>query len=55
MITKPAPTGSRTDDLEMALDVWDACHAGADEPEWRHILDEAAHPEIAEAFQRMAR
>ncbi|MFI9828451.1 MAG: hypothetical protein HOV73_25150 [Streptomyces sp.] len=44
------------DDSELAplLTAWDQAHPAAADPEWRHLLDELAHPHTIEAFHRLA-
>ncbi len=42
-------------ELAPLLAAWDLAHpAVADHPEWRHVLDEIAHPFTTAAFQRLA-
>ena len=42
-------------DLDALVDTWDAHHpAATDHPDWRHQLDEIAHPETVEALYRLA-
>ncbi|WP_151479608.1 hypothetical protein [Streptomyces albicerus] len=42
-------------ELAPLLAAWDLAHpAVADDPEWRHLLDEIAHPRTTEAFYRLA-
>ncbi|MGI3201813.1 hypothetical protein ACRJ4W_32230 [Streptomyces sp. GLT-R25] len=37
------------------LDAWDQAHTAATaDPEWRHLLDEMAHPRTTQAFYRLA-
>jgi hypothetical protein len=40
--------------LAPLLAAWDLAHPAAGDPEWRHVLDEIAHPRTTEAFQRLA-
>ncbi|MFD3498575.1 hypothetical protein ACFWWT_03380 [Streptomyces sp. NPDC058676] len=40
-------------DLAPLLAAWDLTHPAAD-PEWRHLLDEIAHPHTTQAFHRLA-
>ncbi|MFC8200439.1 hypothetical protein ACFWBR_34610 [Streptomyces sp. NPDC060006] len=42
-------------ELGPLLAAWDRVHsAAADDPEWRHLLDEMAHPRTTQAFYRLA-
>ncbi|MCX5604483.1 hypothetical protein OOK29_40750 [Streptomyces phaeochromogenes] len=42
-------------ELGPLLDVWDQAHTAATaDPEWRHLLDEMAHPRTTQAFYRLA-
>lgn len=36
------------------LAAWDLAHPVVADPEWRHLLDEMAHPGTTRAFHRMA-
>ncbi|MEV6513271.1 hypothetical protein [Streptomyces sp. NPDC051642] len=40
--------------LAPLLAAWDLAHPAVGDPEWRHLLDEIAHPGTTEAFQRLA-
>lgn len=66
MTSQPPSTASTTmttDDLtelpgESALApllaAWDLAHPTVADPEWRHLLDEIAHPRTTRAFHRLA-
>jgi len=42
-------------ELGPLLDAWDQAHTAATaDPEWRHLLDEMAHPRTTQAFYRLA-
>ncbi|MEU9962227.1 hypothetical protein [Streptomyces sp. NPDC050982] len=42
-------------ELGPLLAAWDHAHPAAnDDPEWRHLLDEMAHPRTTQAFYRLA-
>ncbi|MFJ8635144.1 hypothetical protein [Streptomyces sp. NPDC093568] len=41
-------------DLTPLLAAWDLTHPASD-PDWRHLLDEMAHPRTTQAFHRLAR
>lgn len=48
------PTETRREsDLTPLLAAWDLAHPAAD-PDWRHLLDEMAHPHTTRAFHRLA-
>ncbi|MFC4505517.1 MULTISPECIES: hypothetical protein [Streptomyces] len=40
--------------LAPLLAAWDLAHPTVTDPEWRHLLDELAHPRTTQAFQRLA-
>nr|WSY53775.1 hypothetical protein OG999_29145 [Streptomyces sp. NBC_00886] len=40
--------------LAPLLAAWDLAHPVPGDPEWRHLLDEIAHPRTTEAFHRLA-
>ncbi|KUO20471.1 hypothetical protein [Streptomyces dysideae] len=40
--------------LDPLLTAWDLTHPALADPEWRHLLDEIAHPRTTRAFQRLA-
>ncbi|GAA3988990.1 hypothetical protein OG252_26410 [Streptomyces sp. NBC_01352] len=49
------PTETRHEsDLAPLLTVWDEAHPTVADPEWRHLLDELAHPHTTQAFHRLA-
>ena len=55
--TSPAfPSIEISPESELAplLTAWDQAHSPAADPEWRHLLDELAHPRTTEAFHRLA-
>ncbi|NNN31505.1 hypothetical protein HLK59_14245 [Streptomyces sp. S3(2020)] len=45
---------SHESELAPLLTAWDQAHPAAADPEWRHLLDELAHPRTTEAFHRLA-
>ena len=47
---------ARHEESELAplLTAWDAAHPHLSVPEWRHLLDEIAHPHTMQAFHRLA-
>ncbi|MFI6936576.1 hypothetical protein [Streptomyces sp. NPDC050287] len=57
--TTAAPTEAPTDpptesNLAPLLTAWDLAHPTAVDPDWRHLLDELAHPDTTQAFHRLA-
>ena len=40
--------------LAPLLTAWDLAHPTVADPEWRHLLDELAHPRTTEAFHHLA-
>ncbi|MGI5456163.1 hypothetical protein ACQEWB_23930 [Streptomyces sp. CA-249302] len=50
----PAATAPRENDLAPLLAAWDQAHPSLADPDWRHLLDEIAHPHTTEAFHRLA-
>ncbi|MER8005390.1 MULTISPECIES: hypothetical protein [unclassified Streptomyces] len=57
---EPVPHEVRTaqevpeSELIPLLIAWDQAHPDAQDPEWRHVLDELAHPRTTRAFHRLA-
>ena len=51
--TEPAEVSGESA-LAPLLAAWDLAHPAAGDPEWRHLLDEIAHPRTTEAFRRLA-
>ncbi|MEV2216442.1 hypothetical protein AB0H86_34335 [Streptomyces sp. NPDC050997] len=41
-------------DLAPLLAAWDLAHPTVADPEWRHVLDEIAHPRTTQAFHNVA-
>ncbi|WP_330265844.1 hypothetical protein [Streptomyces griseorubiginosus] len=41
-------------ELAPLLTAWDLAHPTAADPDWRHLLDEIAHPRTTEAFHGLA-
>lgn len=44
----------RENDLAPLLTAWDVAHTAVADPDWRHLLDEMAHPHTTEAFHHLA-
>ncbi|MFF7051033.1 hypothetical protein ACFY94_21995 [Streptomyces griseorubiginosus] len=64
-LTSAAPATSATElasesetasesELTPLLTAWDLAHPSAADPDWRHLLDEIAHPHTTEAFHGLA-
>jgi hypothetical protein len=47
-------TGPDESELAPLLTAWDLAHPDLPDPEWRHVLDEIAHPRTTQAFHRLA-
>jgi hypothetical protein len=41
-------------ELAPLLAAWDLAHPALADPEWRHLLDEIAHPRTTQAFHCLA-
>lgn len=41
-------------ELVPLLTAWDLAHPAAADPDWRHLLDEIAHPGTTQAFHSLA-
>ncbi|WLW54060.1 hypothetical protein [Streptomyces sp. YU58] len=54
--TPTATAPSNAADLALLLTAWDQTHPTATAPDldWRHLLDEMAHPTTTEAFHHLA-
>ncbi|MET9566687.1 hypothetical protein [Streptomyces tauricus] len=53
--TTAATVATPENELTSLLAAWDDTHSGAsDDLEWRHLLDEMAHPRTTQAFNRLA-
>jgi hypothetical protein len=58
--SRPSPTlndlvtGPDESELAPFLTAWDTAHTALSDPEWRHVLDEIAHPRTTQAFRRLA-
>jgi hypothetical protein len=49
------PVAAPESELAPLLAAWDQAHTDATaDPEWRHLLDEMAHPGTTQAFYRLA-
>lgn len=60
LLTSPPSTtvavvaASPETELAPLLTAWDLAHPFAGDPDWRHLLDEIAHPGTTQAFHRLA-
>ncbi|MCI3274614.1 hypothetical protein [Streptomyces cylindrosporus] len=52
--TGEAPKAPHENDLAPLLTAWDQAHPSPTDPDWRHLLDELAHPHTTQAFHRLA-
>lgn len=41
-------------ELTPLLTAWDRAHLTTPDPDWRHLLDEIAHPHTTQAFHNLA-
>ncbi|WP_030672798.1 hypothetical protein [Streptomyces cellulosae] len=54
-VPSEAPTKAPPEsNLTPLLTAWDLAHPAAADPDWRHLLDELAHPDTTRAFHRLA-
>ncbi|MFI0513074.1 hypothetical protein RKD19_004283 [Streptomyces canus] len=49
-----SPSGPHESELTPLLTAWDLAHPIATDPDWRHLLDELAHPHTTQAFHSLA-
>ncbi|MCX5558706.1 hypothetical protein [Streptomyces sp. NBC_00038] len=52
--TDDLPEIPRETDLAPLLTAWDLAHPSITDPDWRHLLDEIAHPRTTQAFHGLA-
>jgi hypothetical protein len=50
----PLVETSPDSELTPLLTAWDLAHPAAADPDWRHLLDELAHPGTIQAFHSLA-
>ena len=52
----PSPSTEFASESELTpfLTAWDQAHPTPADPEWRHLLDEIAHPRTTQAFHSLA-
>jgi hypothetical protein len=55
-LSLPSPSTEISPESELAplLTAWDLTHPTAADPDWRHLLDELAHPRTTQAFHGLA-
>ncbi|WP_329245156.1 hypothetical protein [Streptomyces canus] len=53
-LSSPSVETSPESELTPLLTAWDLAHPAAADPDWRHLLDELAHPRTTEAFHGLA-
>ncbi|MGK3936914.1 hypothetical protein ABK046_00610 [Streptomyces caeruleatus] len=54
LLSTPPVKTSPDSDLATVLTAWDRAHPAATNPDWRHLLDEMAHPHTTRAFHSLA-
>lgn len=54
--TAAESASQRTSESELTplLTAWDLAHPTPADPDWRHLLDEIAHPHTTQAFHGLA-
>ncbi|MFF0079663.1 hypothetical protein ACFYR1_08145 [Streptomyces canus] len=53
-LSSPSIEISPESELAPLLTAWDLAHPAAADPDWRHLLDELAHPRTTQAFHGLA-
>ncbi|GLP70623.1 MULTISPECIES: hypothetical protein [unclassified Streptomyces] len=54
LLSSPPVTTSPESELAPLLTAWDLAHPATADPDWRHLLDELAHPRTTQAFHSLA-
>ncbi|MEV3907635.1 hypothetical protein [Streptomyces canus] len=54
LLSSPSIETSPESELTPLLTAWDLAHPAAADPDWRHLLDELAHPRTTQAFHGLA-
>ena len=54
LLSSPPVKASPEGELAPLLTAWDQAHPATTDPEWRHLLDELAHPRTTQAFHGLA-
>ncbi|MET7734812.1 hypothetical protein ABZT02_26070 [Streptomyces sp. NPDC005402] len=53
-LSAPPVKSSPESELAPLLTAWDLAHPTPTDPDWRHLLDELAHPRTTQAFHGLA-
>ncbi|KUM86084.1 MULTISPECIES: hypothetical protein [Streptomyces] len=53
-LSAPPVKTSPENELAPLLTAWDLAHPTKTDPDWRHLLDELAHPHTTQAFHGLA-
>jgi hypothetical protein len=54
LLSSPPVKTSSESDLAPLLTAWDQAHPATNDPDWRQLLDELAHPRTTQAFHSLA-
>ncbi|MEV7071612.1 hypothetical protein [Streptomyces sp. NPDC093990] len=54
LLSSPPTKTTPESDLSPLLTAWDEAHPVTTDPDWRHLLDELAHPRTTQAFHTLA-
>ncbi|WP_020117534.1 hypothetical protein [Streptomyces canus] len=54
ILSTPPVKTSPESELAPLLTAWDQAHPTTADPDWRHLLDELAHPRTTQAFHGLA-
>ncbi|MEU9329533.1 hypothetical protein AB0D91_38045 [Streptomyces canus] len=54
LLSSPSVETAPESELTPLLTAWDLAHPAAADPDWRHLLDELAHPRTTQAFHGLA-
>jgi len=54
LLSTPATEISPDTELAPLLTAWDLAHPTTTDLDWRHLLDEIAHPRTTQAFHNLA-
>ncbi|MET8078290.1 hypothetical protein [Streptomyces sp. NPDC005303] len=54
LLSSSPVTTSPESELAPLLTAWDLAHPATTDPDWRHLLDELAHPRTTQAFHSLA-
>ncbi|MFK4103650.1 hypothetical protein ACI2L1_26930 [Streptomyces sp. NPDC019531] len=53
-LPSPSTECAPENELTPLLTAWDQAHPTMADPDWRHLLDEIAHPHTTQAFHSLA-